>query len=202
MKRKQPRINQKISALFLVCLVSLAITGYAYSHWADMLTIVGNIQTGNIKITIDNEKIIPETTHWKSTTNKTVYIETSITTGWQIWVGIIIKNIGTVPVTINYKITTNNPPYETYFGNETYFYGPYTTDPPNTLWDSFDTLNPQTGETPPIDLPVNQKLVVWQKLWLKNTPSEDFTITITSEYKATLGTWHDEVAVIYFLDKT
>jgi hypothetical protein len=204
MRRKQLKgINEKIASLFLVCLISLAITGYAYSHWTDILTIFGNIQTGNLKITIDNEKFICDyTIHTSKLNNKTVNILADITANWEIWVGIIIKNKGTVPATINYEITTNNQPYESYFENDTRFYGPYTTTPPHELWEGFDPLNPPPGETPPIELPTNNRLVVWQKLWLTDAPPEDFSITITSEYKATLGIWHSEVAVIYYLDKT
>lgn len=39
------------------------------------------------------------------------------------------------------------------------------------------------------------------KIMAETPPPEAFTITITSEYKATLGPWHEEVAVIYYLDK-
>jgi len=191
----------KLTTLILTILLALTITGISYTYWTDTLNIFGTIRTGNIKITIDNQKLIPDIGYGKTPNNKTVSVSATITQGWEIWVGIIIKNKGTVPVTINYEITTNNPPYETYFGNDTYFYGPYTTTPPNAVWDGFDVLNPPTEETPPIDLPVDNILVVWQKLWLKPPPPEAFTITITSEYKATLGPWHEEVAVMYYLDK-
>jgi hypothetical protein len=37
MRRKQlKRINEKIATLFLICLISLAITGYTYSHWTEI----------------------------------------------------------------------------------------------------------------------------------------------------------------------
>jgi len=202
MRRKQQKgINQKISALFLVCLVSLAITGYTYSHWTDILTIVGNIQTGKIEITIDNQKLIPDIGYSKTPDNKTVTISTEITTGWQIWVGIIIKNKGTVPVTITYKLTTSDKTHEIYFRNETHFYGPYTTIPPQ-VWDNLNQTNPPppSGEqTPPIDLPAGDKLVVWQKIRLEEPPPTSFTINVYSEYFGTLGTWQDWCEVIYYL---
>lgn len=191
----------KLTTLILTILLTLTITSISYTYWTDTLNIFGTIRTGNLKITIDNQKLIPNVGYGKTPDNKTLTISAEITQPWQVWVGIIIKNKGTVPVTINYEITTNNQTYESYFRNDTRFYGPYPTDPPNAVWDGFDILNPPTGETPPIDLPVNYKLVVWQKLWLENGLPQDFTITITSEYKATLGPWHEEVAVIYYLDK-
>jgi len=201
MKRKQLRINQKISALFLVCLMSLAITGYAYSHWTDILTIIGNIQTGKIEITIDNQKLIPDIGYSKTPDNKTVTISAEITTGWQIWVGIIIKNKGTVPVTITHELTTSDKTHEIYFRNEIHFYGPYTTVPPQ-VWDDLNQMNlpPPSGEqTLPIDLPAGDKLVVWQKIRLEEPPSTSFTINIHSEYLGTLGPWQDWCEVIYYL---
>jgi predicted ribosomally synthesized peptide with SipW-like signal peptide len=204
MRRRQlKRINEKISALFLVCLISLAITGYTYSHWTDILTIFGNIQTGNLKITIDDQKYISDQTYYPSKTgdNKTLTISAEITQPWQIWVGITIKNKGTVPVTITYTLTASNHiEYEGYFRNETHFYGPYTTIPPE-VWDNIDGINPPPAgeQTPPIDLPVDQKLVVWQKIRLEDSPPTAFTINIYSEYFGTLGPWQDWVEVIYYL---
>lgn len=203
MRRKQlKRINEKIATLFLICLISLTITGYTYSHWTDMITILGTINTGSLKITIDNQKLIPATGYSKTPDNKTVTISAEITTGWQIWVGITIKNKGTVPVTITYTLTASNHiEYEGYFRNETHFYGPYTTIPPE-VWDNINAGNPPPplGEqTPPIDLPVDQNLVVWQKIRLEEPPPTSFAINIYSEYFGTLGTWQDWCEVIYYL---
>jgi len=197
-------ITQKTATLFLICLIALAITGYAYSHWTDIVTIITTANMGHLEITIDNEKVIPpEIGYLKPQTNKSVYIEASIATYWQVWVGIIIKNKGTLPATITYKITTNSPD-ESYFGNETHFYGPYTTTPPSEVWCDLNQTNPPPpeGEKPtPIDLSVGEKLVVWQKIWVKTTPPSGYTITITSDYFATLGGWQDTVAVVYKLTK-
>ena len=196
-------LPEKTATLFLTCLVALAITGYAYSHWTDTATIFGTAKMAHLEITIDDQKLIPDIGYTKNPTNKTITISAPITPAWQIWVGIIIKNKGTVPVTITQKITTTNQPYESYFGNETYFYGPYTTVPPEVWCDLNQTNPPPTGgKTPPIDLPVGDKLVVWQKIWLKNPlPTEFAGIIITSEYFATFSGWHDTVAVIYHLYK-
>jgi len=203
MKRKpKRRINEKISALFLVCLIALAITGYTYSHWTDIATILTTANMGHLEITIDDQKLIPDIGYSKTPDNKTVTISAEITQGWQIWVGIIIKNKGTVPVTITYELTTtNNIQCIGCFRNETHFYGPYTTIPPE-VWDNLNETNlpPPSGEQPtPIDLPPGDKLVVWQKIRLEEPPPEDFTTTVTSEYLATLSLWHDTVEVIYYL---
>jgi hypothetical protein len=198
-------ISQKITTLFLICLISLAITGYTYSHWTDITTILGTVNMAHLEITIDKEKLIPDTSYFKYPDNKTVYISATITTGWEIWVGITIKNIGNLPVTITYEVTANKP--NLYFSNETHFYGPYTTVPPE-VWCDLNQTNPPPplsppppGETTqPIDLPVGDKLVVWQKIRVETTPPNGYTITITSDYLATFG-WHDTVAVIYHLTK-
>jgi len=197
-------ITQKTAALFLICLIALAITGYTRSHWTDIVTIFTTANMGHLEITIENEKLIP-TRDYSKLKNKTITIYEDITTNWQIWVGITIKNNGTLPATITYQITTNNPLYESYFGNETHLYGPYTTTPPSEVWCDLNETNPPppTGEQPtPINLSPDERLVVWQKIWLKTALPTDFTsITITSEYKATLSGWHDAVAVIYHLTK-
>ena len=158
---------------------------------------------GHLEITIDNEKVIPiEIKPIKYPDNKTVYISATITTtNWQIWVGIIIKNIGTLPVTITYEVTANKP--NQYFDHVTYFYGPYTTVPPE-VWCDLNQTNPPppSGEKPtPIDLPADNTLVVWQKVWLTTPLPNGYTITITSDYFATFSEWQDTVAVIYHLTK-
>jgi len=195
-------ITQKTTTLFLICLIALAITGYTYSHWTDIVTILGTANMAHLEITIENEKLIPDIGHVKYPDNKTVYISTTITASWEIWVGIIIKNKGTLPVTITYEVTANKP--NTYFSNKTYFYGPYATTPPSEVWCDLNQTNPPPpngGTDPPIDLPADNRLVVWQKIWLKDSPPAGYTITITSDYFATFGGWYDSVAVVYHLTK-
>ena len=203
MRRKQlKRINEKIATLFLICLISLAITGYTYSHWTDILTILGTINTGNLKITIDNQKLIPDIGYSKTPDNKTVTISAEITTGWQIWVGIIIKNNGTTPATITYTITTNNTStWQTYFTHNEYFYGPYATNPPPDKWENVPTPPPSGGLSSPPELPAQNKLVTWQNITLSDTcPQNAFTaIEITVAYTATFHTWTDTVYVKYTL---
>ena len=202
-------LTQKTATLFLVCLISLAITGYTYSHWTDIATVLTTVKMGHLEITINDEKFICNYTFYPGKTgdNKTLTISAEITQGWQIWVGIIIKNNGTVPATITHELTaTNDIQYVGRFRNETHFYGPYTTIPPE-VWCELNEGNPPPpssppppGEqTPPIDLPVGQKLVVWQKIRLEDQPPNDFAIDIHSKYTATLGPWQDWVQVIYSL---
>ena len=196
-------LPQKTATLFFTCLIALAITGYTYSHWTDTATIFGTVQMGHLEITIDNEKVIPiEIKPIKYPDNKTVYISATITTtNWQIWVGIIIKNKGTLPVTINYEVTANK--LNGYFSNETHFYGPYTTVPPEVWCNLNQTYPPPPlGEKPtPVELPPDYTLVVWQKIWLTTPLPNGYTTTITSDYFATFSGWQDTVAVIYHLTK-
>ena len=198
--------SQKISTLFLICLIALAITGYTYSHWTDRIHIFSTVNMAHLEITIYDQKLIPDIGYNKNTNyNKTLLIEDHIATGWELWVGIIIKNHGTLPATItHYQITKN-----ILFGNETHFYGPYTTVP-TEVWCDLSQTNlpppaspPPPGETtPPIDLPIGDKLVVWQKIWLQNPlPPEFAGTTITCEYFATFSGWYDRVTVIYDLYK-
>lgn len=199
MRRKQlKRINEKIATLFLICLISLAITGYTYSHWTNIITILGTINTGNLKITIDNQKLIPDIGYSKTPDNKTVTISAEITTGWQIWVGIIIKNNGTTPATITYTIATNDTEAEKWFSNQTYFYGPYLT-PPSNVWNNAPSLPPPGGASSPPELSTLYRLVAWQNITLSGTPTHAFTIKITVTYTATFSSWTDTVSVIYTL---
>ncbi|MGQ9726230.1 MAG: hypothetical protein ACUVQW_04315 [Candidatus Bathycorpusculaceae bacterium] len=192
-------MNKQILATFTILTFALAITGYAYSTWIKTINIQGTLNMAEFSIYIDDYNNTKATL---STDKHTLTITDTITPGQTNWTGIIIKNNGTTPITITYEITTNNTEiWQTKFTHSEHFYGPYTeTDDISTVWDKATTMPPPDGSTtPPIELPAQNMLVVWQNITLSETPPEPFTITITVTYKATFQAWTDTITIIYTL---
>jgi hypothetical protein len=185
--------------VFTILLLTLAITGYAYSTWTKSLIIQGTIHTAELSIYIDAYN---NTKAQLSADKHTLIITDTITPGQTNWTGIIIKNNGTAPAKITYGITTDNPSvWGTYFTHNEYFYGPYTPNPPANVWNNAPTLPPAGGLSSPPETPAKNKLVAWQNITLSaNCPSNAFTsIQITVAYTATFSSWTDTVYVIYNL---
>jgi hypothetical protein len=134
--------------------------------------------------------------------NHTLELSGSIIAGDQpIWTGIIIKDNGTTPVSITPGITTNNTSIWTaHFTHNEYFYGPYTPNPPSSVWNNSPTLPPAFGSSSPPQLLAQNTLVAWQNITLDISGQDTFTtIEITVAYTATWSTWTDTVYVIYTL---
>jgi hypothetical protein len=196
--RRNSQINKTTGTIFLLLLIALGIIGYSYSHWQETINIQSTLNMAEFKILIQdyNTTLTPQ----MSPNNHTLELTGTITPSQTIWTGIIIKNNGTTPVTITLSITTDNKPvWETYFTHNEYFYGPYESDPPSSVWENSPTLPPTGEQTTPPELPAKNKLVVWQNITLSDTPTEAFTIEITVTYTATFSAWTDTVSVIYTL---
>ena len=189
-------MNKQILATFTILLFALAITGYTYSHWQETINIQSTIETAQFGILIQDHNT---TLNWQmSTDNRTLEIQGTIAIGETIWTGIIIKNNGTTPTTITMSITTNDTNTEIYFSNQTHFYGPYPTIPPE-VWENFPIMPPSDGSTTPPELPAENMLIIWQNITLNDNPQQPFTIKITLTYTAEFQSWTDKVSVIYTL---
>jgi len=190
-------MNKQTLAAFAILLFALAITGYTYSEWSDILNIRGRVNTAEFQIYIQGHNT---TQTWTmSLDNHTLELSGTIPSDQTIWTGIIIKNNGTTPATITYEITTNNSEtWNTYFTHEEYFYAPYQTEPPPEKWENAPTLPPSGNSSTPLELPAGYKLVVWQNITRNDLPPA-FTIEIIVTYTATFSSWTDKVDVIYIL---
>jgi hypothetical protein len=192
-------MNKQISVALAILLVALATTGFTYSHWIDSTAVRTRVNMANLSILIQNQNT---TLTWTmSPDNHTLELNGPITAGQTLWTGIIIKDNGTTPVSITYGITTDNPPIWTaYFTHNEYFYGPYATNPPPSVWDNSPTLPPAGGSPSPPQLLAQNTLVAWQNITLDSSGQGTFaTIEITVAYTATWSTWTDTVYVIYTL---
>ena len=192
-------MNKQMLATFTILLFALAITGYTYSTWIKTINIQNTIETAQFEILIQNHNttLNPQ----MSTDNHTLEIQGNISIGETLWTGIIIKNNGTTPTTITYKINTNDSlTWQTNFTHSEHFYGPYTeTDDISPVWDQATTMPPSDGSTTPPELLAQNMLVIWQNITLNETPPQPFTIEITVTYTATWQGWTDAVSVIYTL---
>jgi hypothetical protein len=192
-------MNKQILAAFTILIFALAITGYAYSTWLKTINVRGTVNMAGFAIYIQDYNITLTTlTPDMLPDNHTLTLTGNITQDQTLWTGIIIKNNGTTPVEITLSIKTNNPDIEPLFSNQTYFYGPYTTIPPE-VWESATTMPPSGSLPTPPELPAQNMLVIWQNITLSETPPEPFAIEITVTYTATFASWTDKVNVIYTL---
>jgi hypothetical protein len=190
-------MNKQVLVAFTILLLALATTGITYSHWIDTARVQTTANMAKLAIFIQNHNT---TQTWTmSPDNHTLELSGTITSSQSIWTGIIIKNNGTTPATITYTIATNDTEAEKWFSNQTYFYGPYLTPPPN-VWNNAPSLPPPPpGSSTPPELPALYRLVAWQNITLSGTPTHAFTIKITLAYTATFSSWIDTVYVIYTL---
>lgn len=190
-------MNRQVLVAFTILLLALATTGITYSHWIDTARVQTTASMAKLAIFIQNHNT---TQTWTmSPDNHTLELSGTITSSQPIWTGIIIKNNGTTPATITYTIATNDTEAEKWFSNQTYFYGPYLTPPPN-VWNNAPSLPPPPpGSSIPPELPAQKRLVAWQNITLSGTPTHAFTIKITVTYTATFSSWTDTVSVIYTL---
>jgi hypothetical protein len=192
-------MNKQILAAFATLIFALAITGYAYTAWQDNVKIQGTAEMAKFGICIQDYNITLTTlTPEMQPDNHTLKLTGNIAPDQTNWIGIIIKNKGTTPTTITLSIQTNDTNTEIYFTNQTYFYGPYTTIPPE-VWESAATMPPSGSSTTPPELPAQNMLVIWQNITLSETPPEPFAIEITVTYTATWQGWTDTAKVIYTL---
>ncbi|MCS7124607.1 MAG: hypothetical protein NZ932_04230 [Candidatus Bathyarchaeota archaeon] len=191
-------MHKKILTVFAVLLLTLAITGYAYTKWQETLQIQGTLNSAKVQITLQAHnttlQVIEQTTHklWLRGTmnsqNKT------------LWTGIIINNTGTTPVTITQTTQTNDT--QNRFQTQTLYYGPYATVPPEK-WDNSPTLPPSGGASSPPELPAQKILITWQNItMLTELIPVDTAIEITVTYTATFQSWTETITIKYTITRT
>jgi len=188
-------MNKKLLTAFTVILFAMAITGYAYTHWTDIIQIQGNIQLAKTQITLQAHNTTLQTTYQNDhALNLTGTINSSNKT---ILTGIIINNTGTTPVNIQQTIQTNAT--DNTLQNQTLYYGPYTIIPPEK-WDKAPTLPPPDGQTTPPELRTQQILIVWLNITIDTSSiTVGATIQITVNYTATFQSWTDTITINYIL---
>jgi len=175
-------MNGKLVALFNLILVLTAITGLAYSHWSETLTITGTVTMAKINVVIESYKTITPVGYDEvapissvlSPDARTLEISCdNVFPCWLVWVGLNTHNIGTVPVNVkNVAISFEDPDnIKEYFEIEQYLYGPYDDGNFNVVWGDVkvDDL-PFVGSKPlPIPIDPCQHAIAWIKIHFKDT---------------------------------
>jgi len=184
----------KILAILNLILTLTVITGLTYSHWQDTTQIHGTIKMGHRKFVINSEKLLVPTGTGFNDTHPIYYYPTpdnqsliaecqNVDYNWTIAIGLLIKNIGTLPLELKNVEITFNITDTTNFTITTYYYGPF---PPGTnfnfpYWDgiSFDAIPPDGYKNPPIPLDPDDHAITWTTINYSGTQPLNIKITAT-----------------------
>ena len=122
----------------LIPLIALATLGTSYSLWQETLTITGTINMGYVSLVIGSEKVLVPTGEgydehhlvtYYTILDRIVVTCENVTSGWQIAIGLLMHNEGTLPLIVNDVSLTfeNAEDIMQYFTITTYYYGSYAT---------------------------------------------------------------------------
>jgi len=187
--RRKGAINNKILTLIVSIIIALTITGLAYSHWQERITIIGTITTGRWGLSIGSSKVVTPIGYDENRSiedsivngNRTLrLICANISSGWHIWAGILIQNDGTIPTSVK------EPMIEVVGADFTiniYYYGPYDGGNFKEVWGGVKMEDLPFGnskEAGKITLEPNQKAVIWIEFsYEKSALIDETTIHIT-----------------------
>lgn len=184
----------KILAILNLILLLTIINGLTYCHWQDTVQIQGTIKMGHRKLIIDSEKLLVPTgtgfddihpIYYYITPDKQSLIAEcqNVDYNWTIAIGLLIKNDGTLPLTLKQTQITLNITDTTNFTTTTYYYGSF---PPGTnfnfpYWDgiSLDQVPPDGYKDPPISLDPDDHAITWTTINYNGTQPLNITLTAT-----------------------
>lgn len=187
-------MKRKILAILNLILLLTIINGLTYSHWQDTIQIQGTIKMGHRKLIIDSEKLLVPTGTGFNETHPIYYYVTpdnqsliaecqNVDHNWTIAIGLLIKNEGTLPLTLKQTQITFNITDTTNFTIITYYYGSF---PPGVnfnfpYWDgiSFDEVPPAGDTSPPIPLDPNEHAITWTTINYNGTQPLNIQVTAT-----------------------
>lgn len=181
-KRLVKKMKAKITVAINLILISLAITGIAYSHWSDTIYVQGTIKILHRKLIIDSEKVLVPTgpgvgfndshpiTYQKTPDNRTLILTCqNVTNDWEIAIGLLIHNTGTLPLNLTEtQITVFNDTADltSNFNRTTWYYGPYpqgTNFNEEGAWNGtkLEQIPPPGNVIPPIPLNYCEHAISW-----------------------------------------
>jgi hypothetical protein len=168
-------MKRKSTALVLILLILLSAAGLVYAHWTDTLQIFGTVETGEEKVEITCYKCGKwgwscwrkrYTTVCCTLSEDKQSVEITWNNIWpcsKMWLVLVMKNTGTIPVDIEDPKITFEDGIEEWFTTHQIFFGPFDgscpeapdddADPP----DCWDWCKPPE---PPIQLDPGQKLIL------------------------------------------
>ena len=161
-----------LTAIVLILLILLILIGLSQAHWRDRLRIVGVVKTGKWTPEIGSYKIVTPTGYDEySPITATIGEEgqclkvicVNVSTGWHIWVGLLVANDGTVPVKIlNPQVLIKPIDLSGNFTVNIYLYGPYSRGDHIEVWGEVDMEDlPFSGSVETVALNPSQKAVIW-----------------------------------------
>jgi len=184
----------KIFVILNLILTLTIITGLSYSHWQDTAQVQGTIKMGHRKFIIESEKLLVPTGTGFNQTHPIYYHVTpdnhsliaecqNVDYNWTIALGLLIKNIGTLPLKLKNVEMSFNITDTTNFTTTTHYYGPF---PPGTnfnfpYWDGipFNEVPPEGYKDPPIPLDPSDHTITWTIINHNRTQPLNITITAT-----------------------
>lgn len=187
-------MKRKILVILNLILLLTIINGLTYSHWQDTVQIQSTIKMGHRKLIIDSEKLLVPTGTGFNDTHPIYYYVTpdkksliaecqNVDHNWTIAIGLLIKNNGTLPLTLRQTKITFNITDTANFTTTTYYCGPF---PPGTnfnfpYWDgiSFDQVPPDGYKDPPIPLNPEDHAITWTTIDYNGTQPLNIQVTAT-----------------------
>lgn len=166
----------KILVTANLILILFAITGFSYSHWSDTINIQGTVKMGHKELIIDSYKVLTPTgadydlSYYRTPDKLTLIITCeNITNDWEIAVGLLIHNNGTLPLKLEetqITVFNNTEDVAMHFNITTWYYGPY---PKGTnfnalgVWNGteFEDIPPPDNVTTPISLEHCAHAISW-----------------------------------------
>ncbi|MEM4576258.1 MAG: hypothetical protein QW701_02205 [Candidatus Nezhaarchaeales archaeon] len=180
----------RMFVMALIPIVALAVVGLTHTLLQDNLYVVGRVETAVFRQTICLSKIVSSMGYDGTIVSnvigggQTLIIEcTNVSSGWYIWVGLLVRNDGTVPSVLESPMVwVNGADYD---GNtvQTYFYGPY----------SGDGCGEYEVGDPPLDglnhfgmvvLNPGEKAIVWIRMECGQEERDYMIIYVTLRYSA------------------
>ena len=167
--------TNKTLALFVALIIAMSMIGITYTHWTASLNITGTAETGKQKVEIKCYKC--GTCSWPCCTKHSTVTCTlsedkqTLNVEWKnvwplskLWILLVIKNAGTIPVDVETPNITFNPEkMQNYFKVYKIFFGPFNSLPqiPHDInSDPPDCWNFCQPPELPVQLDPGQKLVM------------------------------------------
>ncbi|MCS7386225.1 MAG: hypothetical protein NDF55_05750 [archaeon GB-1867-005] len=195
--KKHNNLSFELSFVFSILLIVLVISGFAYSHWNEILQISGKIKMGHFYVKIGSYKaVVPKEFRRVAPIedDQMVLIDPytlkvmceNVCSGWYAWIGLVVCNDGTLPAKIKaiHVVFENQSELQDYLETEIYFYGPFDRGDFKVVWGHVeaDDLPFNDAVAPPIFFDPSQKVIVWIKVSFNSTSDnglEDISLHFT-----------------------
>lgn len=185
----------KVTLLVLLLMTALATAGLASALWREDLHIIGRVETAVWRQAIGSFKVVKPvgydesraiTSSIENGEQTLVLACANISSGWHVWAGLLIQNVGNIPTTVELPTIWINGASIGHFDVKVYFYGPYDRGGFTAVWGGVKINDlPFEGSKGSGDIVLmpNQKAVVWIEFKYDQEALIDETIiSITIRY--------------------